>query len=228
MLTAEQSLSFPSPRIDIMGLGDGLTDEQIEAMGKELAAKTNDFISRISSYELGTLLAQYDADTRNRIAAAIIGNGGDTSTVTTALRYASEDLAPSPIAKIRHKGLVAGLWGVLSTASMAASAYHGYKRNESVGWALVWGLFGAMFPIITPAIALAEGFGKPKHGRAVAGWEGGLGLSMRDFIKENRTEIDEHIKAACSNCRLNNSEREDWIRNDEVLYFWARRSGVKV
>src|SRR3990170_1060108 len=29
-----------------------------------------------------------------------------------------------------------GAWYVVSTASIAASAYHGYKRNESIGWAL--------------------------------------------------------------------------------------------
>lgn len=52
------------------------------------------------------------------------------------------------------------VWSMLSTASMAASAYHGYKRNDSVGWALVWGLCGALFPVITPTIALAQGFGK--------------------------------------------------------------------
>jgi hypothetical protein len=51
--------------------------------------------------------------------------------------------------------------GVLSTASMAASAYHGYKRNRSVGWAVAWGVAGAIFPIITPVIAVAQGFGKP-------------------------------------------------------------------
>lgn len=53
-------------------------------------------------------------------------------------------------------------WGVAALASAGASAYHGYKRNESVGWAVVWGLLGSMFPIITPAVALAQGFGKPK------------------------------------------------------------------
>lgn len=54
-------------------------------------------------------------------------------------------------------------WSAVSTASMAASAYHGYKRNESVGWALWWGLMGAMFPIITPVIGVAQGFGKRKR-----------------------------------------------------------------
>lgn len=51
---------------------------------------------------------------------------------------------------------------LLSTVSAGASAYHGYKRNKSVGWALVWGLFGGSFPIVVPAIALAQGFGKPE------------------------------------------------------------------
>jgi hypothetical protein len=48
---------------------------------------------------------------------------------------------------------------------MAASAYHGYKRNDSVGWAIVWGGLGAIFPVLTPAIALAQGFGKSKGRR---------------------------------------------------------------
>lgn len=52
------------------------------------------------------------------------------------------------------------IWGLLSTASMAASAYHGYKRNQSIGWAVVWGLLGGLFPVITPAIAVAQGYGK--------------------------------------------------------------------
>ena len=57
----------------------------------------------------------------------------------------------------------AAIWGIVSTASMAASAYHGYKRNDSVGWALWWGLMGALFPVITPTIGFAQGFGKRKH-----------------------------------------------------------------
>jgi hypothetical protein len=50
---------------------------------------------------------------------------------------------------------------LLSTAGMAAGAYHGYKRNRSVGWALVWGLLGGAFPIITPVVAVAQGYAKP-------------------------------------------------------------------
>jgi hypothetical protein len=57
-----------------------------------------------------------------------------------------------------------GLLYLIGTASMAASAFHGYRRNESVGWALWWGFAGAVAPIITPVIAVAQGFGKPKRG----------------------------------------------------------------
>jgi len=58
------------------------------------------------------------------------------------------------------------VWAVLGTASMALSAYHGYKRNLSVGWAIWWAFMGALFPVLTPAMAIAQGFGKralPEH-----------------------------------------------------------------
>jgi hypothetical protein len=51
--------------------------------------------------------------------------------------------------------------GALSLLSAAASGYHGYKRNESVGWGFAWFTLGGMFPIFTPVIAVAQGFGKP-------------------------------------------------------------------
>jgi hypothetical protein len=49
----------------------------------------------------------------------------------------------------------------LSAVSMAVSAYHGYKRDKSVGWAVVWGILGGMAPVLVPVIALAEGYAKP-------------------------------------------------------------------
>lgn len=55
------------------------------------------------------------------------------------------------------------LYGTLVVASTGASAYHGYKRNNSVGWAIVWGLLGGLFPVITPAVAIWQGFGEPKQ-----------------------------------------------------------------
>jgi len=53
-------------------------------------------------------------------------------------------------------------------------------------------------------------------------------MTLREFIKENKEEIDRHIKNVCSNCRLNNEERRGWILNDEGLYLWARREGVRI
>jgi len=42
-----------------------------------------------------------------------------------------------------------------------AAIYHGYKRNESVGWALVWGVLGSAFWPVAAPVMLAQGFGKP-------------------------------------------------------------------
>ena len=54
------------------------------------------------------------------------------------------------------------VWGALAVASMAASAYHGVKRNRgSIGYGIWWGVMGSLFPVITPTIAVAQGFAKP-------------------------------------------------------------------
>lgn len=54
--------------------------------------------------------------------------------------------------------------------------------------------------------------------------------SMRQFIRENREELTEAIQRATGsqNYRLNDKEREAWILNDEGLYRWAKREGVKI
>lgn len=49
----------------------------------------------------------------------------------------------------------------LSAGGLFAGVYHGYKRTESVGWALGWGLLGSIWPIGIP-LMLAQGFGKPQ------------------------------------------------------------------
>jgi hypothetical protein len=52
--------------------------------------------------------------------------------------------------------------GTLVLASIGVSAYHGYKRNKnSIGWAAGWGFMGLLFPVVTPAVAIAEGYAKP-------------------------------------------------------------------
>ncbi len=50
----------------------------------------------------------------------------------------------------------------ISLAGAAAGAYHGYKRNNSIGWAIAWAILGGLVPIITVPVSLAQGFGKKK------------------------------------------------------------------
>ena len=52
-------------------------------------------------------------------------------------------------------------------------------------------------------------------------------MTLRQFVRENRAAIDEAIRSVCSNCRLNDEERTDWVMNDEGLYKWARECRVK-
>ena len=53
-------------------------------------------------------------------------------------------------------------------------------------------------------------------------------MTLNQFIKENREELDECIQKACPGAPRSDSERRLWILNDEGLYNWARSEGVKV
>lgn len=88
-----------------------------------------------------------------RLATKLLALGADPWRVNTA---------KNSVLRGKRVKSTAAIWGILGTASMAASAYHGYKRNQSIGWALVWGFFGAVAPVITPVIGIAQGFGKRK------------------------------------------------------------------
>lgn len=50
----------------------------------------------------------------------------------------------------------------LTAAGTAIGAYHGYKRDNSVGWAIGWGVLGSLFPFIVIPVAVAQGLGKRK------------------------------------------------------------------
>lgn len=53
-------------------------------------------------------------------------------------------------------------WAIASTASAALSGYHGYRRNESIGWGIWWFVAGGTLPVLVPVLAVAQGFGKRK------------------------------------------------------------------
>lgn len=52
------------------------------------------------------------------------------------------------------------LYWLLSGVGTILGAYHGYKRNNSIGWGIAWGLLGGAFPFITIPVAFAQGFAK--------------------------------------------------------------------
>ena len=56
------------------------------------------------------------------------------------------------------------VWGLISAASAGVSGYHGFRRNNSAGWGIAWFILGGLFPVITPTVAFAQGFGK-RRGR---------------------------------------------------------------
>lgn len=92
---------------------------------------------------------------------AAAGLGQQTTPATPA--PASTGMALTVSQPVRTAMYVAG------TASVFALAYHGYKRNQSIGWALVWGIIGGAFWPLGLPIAVAQGYAKPsrasKNGR---------------------------------------------------------------
>ncbi len=70
--------------------------------------------------------------------------------------------APPPAALPAAPLVIGAGWLLLTTASMAASGYHGMKRHRgSIAWGAWWAFMGGMVPGITPAIGAAQGFAEP-------------------------------------------------------------------
>ena len=131
------------------GIGEAaMTDEQISNIAQLLEGNATG---------VGDVAVAFDSMSKSdakRLKLALIGLGVPGDLVDSAWIMSEHSaLVPS-------KYMIA--WGILSTASMAASAYHGWKRTGSWGWTLGWAFMGGMFPVLTPAVALAQGFGKPK------------------------------------------------------------------
>lgn len=54
-------------------------------------------------------------------------------------------------------------------------------------------------------------------------------MTLKQFIKDNRAEIDGAIQRVVGpEFRRNDNERRLWVMNDEGLYRWARRSGCRI
>jgi len=83
---------------------------------------------------------------------SLTGLGQDS----TALTLIDPNVPPAAPTKVPWLAL-------LATASAAVSGFHGYRRNKSIGYGILWFILGGLFPVIVPTIAVAEGFGKPKR-----------------------------------------------------------------
>ncbi len=70
--------------------------------------------------------------------------------------------APAPASSPDYVSPLFRVWRYVAPVSALACAYHGYKRNKSIGWAIGWFLLGGI--PLTPVIAFAQGFGQPKAG----------------------------------------------------------------
>lgn len=54
-------------------------------------------------------------------------------------------------------------------------------------------------------------------------------MTLKNFIRMYKKEIDEVIRKVCPNCKyFNYEERRLWVLNDEGLYRLARSEGVNI
>jgi hypothetical protein len=53
-------------------------------------------------------------------------------------------------------------------------------------------------------------------------------MTLKEFIKENKEDLDAAILRANPGNRMSDSERRLWVMNDEGLYKWAKSEGVKI
>lgn len=111
---------------------------------------TGDYIERVNLAKSNTPRSYLDLHMKNIVSPVLFGSlgAGETVTVDEYNKLQTEK---------------SWMWNVLTIASYGsagACAYHGYKRNGTVWSAIKWSLVGGFFPVISVAIAAAQGFGK--------------------------------------------------------------------
>jgi hypothetical protein len=134
-------------------LGYGLSDEALDKIAERLYLYDTDSLPALKQ-EIVNEMRLLVVEDRPRLAQKLIDLGVNTDLVREAME-ASGAKMPFWMDPVKLKAGIT-VWGVLGTVSMVAGIYHGYARNQSIGWGLWWGLMGVMFPIATPTIALAQ------------------------------------------------------------------------
>jgi len=122
-----------------------------------LDQEINGFLLRLknpTSTEVAEFLKLYEPAARDSVGKALIARGVSAGAVGSALTFLNASNSWGINAK--------KIYGVLTVASAAVSGVHGYRRNDSIGWGLAWFVLGGIFPIVTPVIAVAQGYGRRK------------------------------------------------------------------
>jgi hypothetical protein len=151
-----QHVPFNIPGFGALG---ALTDDDKNKLAEQVKTASNAFIGG----DVRSILAAIpnDAD-RSDVALKAIQIGGNAAEINRALDSIKSDIEFKKAFNVPMPVRI--FWGVASVVSTGIGAYHGYRRNnDSIGWALWWALMGGLFPIVTPAIAFAQGFGKPRR-----------------------------------------------------------------
>jgi alcohol dehydrogenase class IV len=103
--------------------------------------------------------------------AAFGGTTAEDCAKSCSTTYSEQDQPDELAACIKSCGppqwyqnrVVRTIAGIGAAVGSVAGAYHGYKRNDSVGWAIAWFfLAGWFWPIALP-IMFAQGFGERKR-----------------------------------------------------------------
>lgn len=160
-------------------LGQGLPAETPSDISKRLLYAIEDVVAPYKTYKDSPW--PYDSETMQRLTREVencqtlatrVSSDPDTAAAEAKARECIAQLQSSirdayyaNLAKTKStQEAVASLGviipGLLVAGSIGASAYHGYKRNKSTGWGVWWGFMGLLFPVITPAVAIAQGYGK--------------------------------------------------------------------
>jgi len=53
-------------------------------------------------------------------------------------------------------------------------------------------------------------------------------MTLKQFIRDNRKEIDQIVREYYKVVIRNDTERHNWLLNDEGLYRWAHNEGVNI
>jgi len=111
---------------------------------------------------------------------------GEGETDTQVVDENGQEVGVDPV-RLERMRVAYMIWGTISVISGGLCAYHGYKRNDSIGWAIGWYFLGAWFPFITLPVALAQGYAVRARGTSgIRGFNGRMRKALKRSKKSKR------------------------------------------